>query len=462
MALSGRIPGDFIWGAATSAYQIEGAADIDGRGPSIWDVFCQIDGKTNNRECGKVACDHYHRMEEDVKLMANMGVDAYRFSISWSRVLSDGTTDSLNMAGIDFYSRLIDTLIDNDITPWVTLYHWDLPQHLQSEYQGWMSEKVVDMFADYASVCFEHFGDRVKHWITINEAWVVSILGHGQGVFAPGHISNSEPYQVGHNLLIAHAKAVQAYRTNYQKKQGGIIGITNNCDWREPLTDSPQDKAAAQRALEFFLGWFADPIYLGDYPECMKLSVGDRLAKFSDEEKDLIEGSSDFFGLNHYTTMYASDSSGKSVAQNVFGNGGLSEDQGVSLSIDPEWQLTDMQWAVVPWGCRKLLNWISERYDNPDIYITENGCAYDDELVDGSVNDERRIEFFESYLSECANAIEDGVNLKGFFVWSLLDNFEWALGYDKRFGIHHVDFETGNRTAKESAKWIGNLIKSCK
>lgn len=460
MALSDRFPDDFIWGTATSAYQIEGGAAEDGRGQSIWDTFCEIKGNTQNGDTGEVACDHYHRMEEDVKLMAEMGVTAYRFSISWSRILSDGTAVSLNQSGVDFYSRLINTLLENNITPWATLYHWDLPQNLQDKYQGWMSDEVVELFAEYASVCFEHFGDRVKNWITINEAWVVSVLGHGQGVFAPGHISNSEPYQVGHNLLLAHAKAVQSYRTNFKNKQGGRIGITNNCDWREPLTESPEDKAAAQRALEFFLGWFADPIYLGDYPESMKFGVGDRLPVLTEVEKALVKGSSDFLGLNHYTTMFAADSTGQIVEQNVFGNGGLSEDQNVSLSVDPGWSLTDMQWAVVPWGCRKLLNWIADRYDNPDIYITENGCAYDDQLVDGIVNDKRRIDFFESYLTECANAIDDGVNLKGYFVWSLMDNFEWAQGYNKRFGIHYVDFDTGNRTAKESAKWIGRLIKN--
>ncbi len=454
-----RFPDDFVWGTATSSYQIEGAASEGGRGPSIWDVFCATPGKVENGESGDVACDHYHRYEEDVKLMAEMGVRAYRFSISWSRIFSDGTASSFNQAGIDFYSRLIDCCLSNGIEPWVTLYHWDLPQNLQESIGGWLSEDISDLFAQYADVCFQHFGDRVTHWITVNEAWVVSILGHGQGVFAPGHVSNSEPYKVAHNLLLAHGKAVRVYREKYQTEQGGVIGITNNCDWREPLTESVEDKEAAQRALEFFLGWFADPIYLGDYPECMKANVGDRLPVISDEERELLLGSSDFFGLNHYTTMFAAHAGREVKKQAVYGNGGLSEDQQIDLSVDESWLKTDMQWAVVPWGCRKLLEWISDRYQNPPIYITENGCAYDDEIVDGVVDDQRRVDYYASYLNECANAIENGVNLKGYFAWSFMDNFEWASGYDKRFGIHHVDFSTGVRTPKNSAKWFKSLLR---
>ncbi|RBP50862.1 GH1 family beta-glucosidase [Arenicella xantha] len=459
MSLINRFPDDFIWGTATSAYQIEGGANQGGRGRSIWDAFCDIPGNVVNGDSGEQACDHFHRFAEDVKLMANMGVGAYRFSISWPRLLPNGTRDNVNQAGIDFYNRLIDCCLSHGIQPWVTLYHWDLPDDLQTSDGGWMGEKTSGLFADYAQLCFEQYGDRVKHWITINEAWVVSVLGHGQGVFAPGHSSNSEPYQVAHNLLLAHGKAVKIYREQFQSTQGGVIGITNNCDWREPLTNDPQDHAAAQRALEFFLGWFADPIYLGDYPQAMRDKVADRLPEMTPEHKALIQGSSDFFGLNHYTTMLASESDGDVKDQNVYGNGGLSEDQGIDLTVDKDWEKTDMQWAVVPWGCRKLLEWIAARYDNPALYITENGCAYDDELVDGSVNDQRRIDYYASYLEECANAIDNGVNLKGYFAWSLLDNFEWAQGYQKRFGLHHVDFKTFRRTPKNSALWFSKMLK---
>lgn len=417
-----------------------------------------IPGKVFNNDTGEVACDHYHRFEEDVALMKSLGIKAYRFSISWPRILPTGQGE-VNQAGIDFYNRLIDSLLSAGIEPWVTLYHWDLPAALEFEIDGWLGDDIPDLFAAYADVCFRHFGDRVKNWITINEAWVVAILGYGHGVFAPGKKSNDLPYRAGHQLLKAHAKAVQVYRKNYQPTQGGKIGITNNCDWREPLTDSPADAAAAQRALEFFLGWFADPIYKGDYPECMRERLGDRLPAFTEEEKALIKGSSDFFGLNHYTTMYAADASHGASAGSVYGNGGLSEDQDVDLSVSPDWPMTDMQWAIVPWGCRKLLEWIAERYDNPPVYITENGCAFDLPAVAGRVEDTDRISFFQGYLAAIHEAIENGVDMRGYFIWSLLDNFEWASGYSKKFGITHVEEGTLKRYPKASALWYAGVIQ---
>jgi len=451
-------PKDFIWGSATSAFQIEGGWNADGKGPSIWDSFCQIPGKVHDNDTGNVACDHYHKLEEDLDLIADMGLHAYRFSISWPRLMPTGK-GAVNQAGIDFYSRLIDGLLARNITPWVTLYHWDLPLALQFEEDGWLGDSISDYFAEYARHCFKHFGDRVKHWITLNEPWVITILGYGQGIFAPGKVSNSAPYLAGHQLLKAHAKAVDIYRKDFQPEQGGSIGITNNCDWREPLTASPEDQSAAQRALEFFLAWFADPIYKGKYPDCMRERLGDRLPYFTAEEVKLLKGSSDFFGLNHYTTMYAANASEGLEKGSVYGNGGLSEDQDVNLSVDPSWKQTAMKWSIVPWGCRKLLEWIDARYDRPEIIITENGCAFDDQLVDGQVNDQDRIDYIKGYLEACQQAIQNGVQLKGYFVWSLLDNFEWASGYAKRFGIHHVDFESLKRTPKASAKWYKQVIQ---
>ena len=251
-------PENFLWGSATSSYQIEGAWNEGGRGPSIWDAFCTVPGRVANGDSGQIACDHYHRFKEDVALMKDLGLHAYRFSIAWPRMQPNGIGKP-NPDGIRFYSELIDTLLDNNITPWVTLYHWDLPLALQVEKDGWINPDIADYFRDYADLCFEHFGDRVKHWITLNEPWVVSILGYGQGVFAPGRTSNVEPYLAAHNLLRAHAAAVDVYRSKYQAKQGGEIGITNNCDWREPLTQNPADQAAAERAVQFFLAWFTDP-----------------------------------------------------------------------------------------------------------------------------------------------------------------------------------------------------------
>ena len=451
-------PKDFIWGTATSSYQIEGAAKKDGKGPSIWDAFCTIPGKIAQHESGEVACDHYHKFKEDIQLMKNMGVKAYRFSIAWPRVMPTGK-DGVNEAGIKFYSELIDALLAAEITPWVTLYHWDLPLALQLEDDGWLGTKISTYFEAYASLCFERFGDRVKNWITLNEPWVVAILGYGQGVFAPGRVSKSEPYLAGHNLLLAHGKAVQVYRKKFSH-QNGQIGITNNCDWREPLTDSKEDKEAAERALQFFLAWFADPIYKGDYPAVMKERLGERLPEFTPEEKELLWGTSDFFGLNHYTTMYAAHDDGTEKERSVYGNGGISEDQEVDLSLDENWKVTYMNWAVVPWGCRKLLEWISQRYDNPAIYITENGCAYPDKLENGVVNDQERLDFYKGYLTACQEAMANGVRLKGYFAWSFMDNFEWASGYEKRFGLHYVDFNTLERMPKNSALWLTDVIKN--
>lgn len=450
-----KFPENFVWGAATSSYQIEGAHNIDGKGPSIWDAFCTIPDRIYENQNGNISIDHYHKYKEDVALMKSLGFKAYRFSISWPRIMPDGK-GKVNEKGIEFYANLIDELLANDIEPWVTLYHWDLPLALEMQEDGWLNPKIADYFADYAALCFERFGDRVKNWITLNESWVVAILGYGQGVFAPGKVSNTEPYLAGHNLLLAHAKTVQIYRSKYAH-QKGKIGITNNGDWREPLTDKPEDIEAAERALLFFLGWFSDPVFLGDYPEVMKERLGDRLPTFSEEEKELLKGSSDFLGLNHYTTMYAAHQTEMDADQNVFGNGGLSEDQDVALSQDKDWPLTVMKWAVVPWGCTKLLQWIKERYDNPDIYITENGFAYDDKVVDGKVEDPERLEGYRGYLEACQKAIESGVSLKGYFAWSLFDNFEWASGYSKRFGIVYVDYETLERIPKASALWFKNI-----
>lgn len=455
-----NFPDGFIWGTATASYQIEGGWLEGEKGLSIWDAFAHTPGKILNGDTGDTTCNHYHTYKEDIALMRQLGLKAYRFSIAWPRIQPTGRGKP-NTAGIRFYSDLIDHLLENEITPWVTLYHWDLPLSLQLEMDGWLNPAIPEIFRDYAAICFEHFGDRVKHWITLNEAWVISILGYGQGVFAPGRFSNSEPYQVAHHLLRAHGMAVETYRTRFQPRQNGIIGITNNCDWREPLTDSPDDKDAAERALEFFLGWFADPVYLGDYPESMKEGVKDRLPVFTSEDISFIKGSSDFFGLNHYTTLFASQArKGQKIQIDPYGNGGISEDQGVNLTRDRKWKNTEMGWAIVPWGCRKLLHWINERYSNPEIIITENGCALDDRVIDGVVSDQKRIDFLNGYIGECHRAIEEGVNLKGYFLWSFMDNFEWALGFTRRFGINYVDFDSQIRIPKTSAKWYSRLIRN--
>jgi len=453
-----RFGKDFIFGTATAACQIEGAWDQGGRGPSIWDAFSSIPGKIHDGDTPAVACDHFHRLEEDIALLEQLGVQAYRFSISWSRIMPLGYGE-VSKEGLAFYDRLIDGLLAKGITPWVTLFHWDLPLGLQLEKDGLLNREIVGLFGDYAERCFEHFGDRVKNWITLNEPWCSAVLGHGIGYFAPGRVSTSEPYLAAHHLILAHGEIVDRYRKKFQDAQKGQIGITNNCDWREPRTDKAEDRKAAERGLEFFLSWFADPIYRGDYPESMRQYVGDRLPVFSEEERRKLVGSSDFFGLNHYTTMLASEfHEGDQFLDTPVGNGGMADDQKVVLTEDRSWEKTDMGWNVAPWGCRKLLQWVSERYDNPPIYITENGCALPGEDdVEVALADRKRIEFVGSYLEECLAAMESGVNLKGYFYWSFMDNFEWALGYSKRFGLHHVDYRTQARTPKSSARWYQEL-----
>lgn len=452
-----HFPDRFIWGSATSSYQIEGAWQEGGKGLSVWDAFAHTPGKITNGDTGDVACDHYHRFREDVALMADLGLDAYRFSIAWPRIQPTGYGEP-NPEGLRFYSDLIDALLDHGITPWVTLHHWDLPLALQLEHDGWLNPRMAEFFSAYARLCFEHFGDRVKHWITLNEPWVTAVLGYGQGVFAPGRASTAEPYRAAHEMLRAHGAAVEAYRQEFQPHQGGVIGMANNCDWREPATDSDEDRAAAERALEFYLGWFADPLYHGDYPASMRARLGDRLPTFSEEDTARIQGSADFFGLNHYTTMLAAHAEGGGAAD-TFSNAGLTADQDVALSADPSWETTAMGWPIVPWGCRKLLAWIDVRYDHPEIIMTENGCAFEDEVVAGAVDDAQRIDYLTGYLSACHAAIEQGADLRGYFAWSLLDNFEWALGYTKRFGLHYIDFPSGTRIPKASAAWYGAVIE---
>jgi len=455
-----KFPEGFVWGTSTASYQIEGAHLSDGKGPSIWDTFTQIPGKVANGDNGTIAADHYHKYKEDIALMANMGLKNYHFSISWSRVQPLGRGEA-NPKGIQFYSDLIDELLKNGITPWITLYTWDIPTALQLETDGFLNPDIIEYYADYAELCFKNFGDRVKNWMTFNEPWVYAILCHGHGIFAPGRVSNTEPYTVGHNILRSHGKAVDVYRRKYQKGQNGEIGIINNCDWREPFSDSEEDKAAAQRSLEFFLGWFADPIFLGDYPEIMKKNVGDRLPKFTEEDIKLIKGSSDFFGVNHYSTALVENADmDEKYEVNVYDNGCLFEDERVVLHADPSWEKTEMGWNVVPEGLRKLLHWIDKRYDHPEIYIAENGVAVADEIVDGEINDQERIDFLKGYFSAAHKAIEEGINLKGYFIWSFIDNFEWVLGYEKRFGLIHIDFKTCKRTPKKSAGWFKEVIAS--
>ncbi|XP_002735632.1 cytosolic beta-glucosidase-like [Saccoglossus kowalevskii] len=461
-------PDDFKWSSATSSYQIEGAWNEDGKGPSIWDTFCHEGGHVYENHTGDVACDSYHKYKEDIALMANLGLKNYRFSIAWSRVLPTGKIDSVNEDGIAYYNNVIDELLDNGIDPMVTLYHWDLPQGLHDDYGGWMNESIINDFNDYAKLCFERFGDRVKFWITFNEPWIVALLGYESGVFAPGiNEPGTIPYVVGHNLIKSHAEAWHTYDDQFRSVQKGVIGITLNSDWSEPHDRKNYKHIfASERAMQFSLGWFGHPIYKnGDYPEIMKTKIAEisagqglpqsRLPEFTEEEKVFINHTGDFFGLNHYSTNYVVNPTN----ENYELPGYWGSDVNVPSWKEESWPQSASSWLKpVPWGIRQILVWIHNEYDGIDSYVTENGVSTHDVY---DLSDEERMKYYKSYINEVLKAIKlDGANCKGYTAWSLLDNFEWAAGYSERFGMHYVDFSDDDRPreVKDSAKLYADII----
>ncbi|KAK0229748.1 glycoside hydrolase family 1 protein [Armillaria nabsnona] len=463
-----KLPKDFLWGFATASFQIEGSTSVDGRGPSIWDDFAKTPGKTLDGRDGEVATDSYRLWKEDVALLVKYGVKSYRFSISWSRVIPlGGRDDPINKKGIEFYNNLINELLKNGIVPFVTLYHWDLPQGLHDRYGGWLNKaEITKDYTRYARVCFEAFGDRVKHWLTVNEPWCISILGYGRGVFAPGRSSDrarsaegdssSEPWIVGHNVLLSHASAVRLYREEFKPNQGGQIGLTLNGDWQMPWDDSPENVAAAQHALDTAIGWFADPIYLGHYPPYLRQMLGDRLPEFTDEEIRLVQGSSDFYGMNTYTTNLCR-ASGDDEFQGLV-DYTFTRPDGSQLGTQAH-----CAWLQdYPQGFRALLNYLWNRYHMP-IYVTENGFAVKDEdamPLEQALLDHDRVQYFRGTTSALLAAIhEDGVDIRAYFPWSFLDNFEWADGYLTRFGVTYVDYNTQQRFPKESAKELVKWFK---
>eukprot|EP00249_Psilotum_nudum_P019962 c27498_g1_i1 orf=501-2102(+) len=470
-----NFPEGFMFGAATAAYQVEGAVDEGGKGATIWDTFTRLPGKIVDGSIADIAVDQYHRYKEDIELLADMGFDAYRFSISWCRVFPDGLAKSVNQEGIAHYNDVIDTLIEKGIQPVVTLYHWDLPQALQDSIGGWLSPEIVNHFANYAEVCFDAFGDRVKHWITLNEPLRFSFFGNGLGIHAPGRCSNrtrspvgdstTEPYIVGHNALLAHAAAVDIYNRKFKASQGGIIGISVDSEWAEPLTTSLEDVAAAQRHLEFHIGWFLDPIFFGDYPASMRERIGDRLPKFSSEEIVLLQNSLDFIGINHYTTRYIIPAS--ITTENRHLRGWIEDINTVRLSeVDgkPIGDKGASHWMyIVPWGLHKLLNWTTKRYNRPAIFVTENGVDDEDcpsQSLAESLHDSKRVKFYQDYLYAVAAAVREGADVRGYFAWSLVDNFEWESGYTKRFGLIYVDYANNlKRYPKDSALWFTNFLR---
>lgn len=442
-----RFPPDFVWGAATSSFQIEGATEADGRGPSIWDTFCEQTGKISDGTDGRVACDHYHRSAEDVALMRDLGLQAYRFSIAWPRVQPTGT-GAVNAPGLDFYDKLVDQLLAAGITPWVTLYHWDLPQALQDQ-GGWAARQTAYAFADYAQVVAARLGDRVKHWITHNEPWCASVLGHLNGQHAPGLKSPQAHLESSHHLLLSHGLAVPVIRGECP---GAEVGITLNLVPAEPASDSEADAAATQRFDGWFNRWYLDPLAGRGYPaDLLESYIAEDYAEdwffIHNGDLDTIAAPTDFLGINYY-------------ARGIVRSDKIPEAENAPVTVVARPEPTDMGWEVYPDGLRQLLVRVHADYQPKAIYITENGAAYatgpDD---DGRVHDAARQAYFDGHLRACHDAIEDGVPLAGYFAWSLMDNFEWAHGYEKRFGLVWVDYETLERTPKDSALWYRDVIE---
>ncbi|HEY3267942.1 MAG TPA: GH1 family beta-glucosidase [Armatimonadota bacterium] len=434
---------DFLWGAATASYQIEGAANEDGRGESIWDRFSHTPGKVWNGDTGDVACDHYHRFPEDIALMKELGLQAYRFSIAWPRVFPTGD-GPLNPKGLDFYNRLVDALLVAGIQPVPTLYHWDLPQSLEDR-GGWPNLETARRFADYAETCFRSLGDRVEMWATLNEPWCSAHLGYVSGDHAPGRRDADLGLKAGHGLMVAHGLAVERFRAACPN---GRIGIVVSVSPSHPASKSEADAAAARRADAYGNRWFLDPIFRGDYPAAMREAFGERLPAFTPEERAAVQLPIDFVGVNYYFRgVNGDDPSGSGLRTRWYPPSGGREE-------------TAMGWEIYPDGLTEILCQFDAAYDHPLMYVTENGAAFDDVVSsDGEVHDEGRRAYLESHFRAAALAIDRGANVGGYFVWSLLDNFEWGYGYSKRFGIVHVDYATQKRTLKSSAHWFADVIR---
>ncbi|HEX7057285.1 MAG TPA: GH1 family beta-glucosidase [Bacilli bacterium] len=434
-------PQDFLWGAATASYQIEGAWNEDGRKPSIWDTFAHTPGNVLNGDNGDQACDSYHRLDEDIQLLKELGVGAYRFSIAWPRIFPDGIGE-LNAKGLNYYQNLVDKLLENGIAPCCTLYHWDLPQALQDQ-GGWANRATIDAFVRYAETMFQAFAGKIKFWVTFNEPWCISFLSNFLGEHAPGNRDPQLALNVAHHIMIAHGKAVERFRA---MRMDGQIGIVANYSWFEPYSLSAEDVAACRRSACWFMEWFCDPIFTGAYPQYMVDWFAQKGVKLDVLAGDMeqIRQPIDFLGLNYYSGNVARYKE----------NSGLFDAEIVDVGHDK----TDIDWFIYPEGLYRTLCRLREIYGDIPIYITENGACYNDEPAAGKVRDKQRIKYLREHLLQMNRAISSGVNVKGYFIWSLLDNFEWAYGYSKRFGIVHVDFATLERTKKDSYFWYKKTI----
>ncbi|GMP65721.1 hypothetical protein CsSME_00026401 [Camellia sinensis var. sinensis] len=467
-----QFPDGFFFGTSTSSYQIEGAILEDGKSLSNWDVFTRIQGGQRNGANGDVANDHYRRYLEDIELVQSLGVNAYRFSISWARVLPRGRFGEVNPTGIMFYNKIIDNLLLKGIEPFVTINHNDFPQELEDRYGSWLSPLMQEDFVHFAETCFKNFGDRVKYWITINEPNLFVESAYLQGSFPPAHCSephsncsagnpNTEHLIAMHNMLLSHAKAAKLYHEHFQPKHGGFIGIVACAFMYEPLTDNEFDKEAASRALAFDLAWIFDPLVFGDYPPEMRRYQGNELPRFSAEERMFIKGSIDFIGINHYSTFYAKDCIHSSCK--LEGNDhimGFSYITGERNGV-PIGEPTGMDGLyIVPRGMEKIIDYLKKRYHNKPIFVLENGYAQQRQgiAVQDLLHDVKRIEFHKAYLSSLATAIRNGANVRGYFIWTLMDDFEWLNGYSIAFGLYYVDRPTLRRIPKLSAKWYTDFL----
>jgi len=436
-----QFPKDFVFGAATSAYQIEGGWNKDGKGESIWDRFAHTPGTIEDGTTGDVACDHVHRWGEDVEWMAELGLDAYRFSISWPRVLPSGS-GRVNPAGISFYDRLVDALLEKKIDPFVTLYHWDLPQALQDA-GGWPARKTVDAFCEYAHVVARRLGDRVKHWITLNEPFVSAFVGYHEGRHAPGHRNEEEALAATHHLLLAHGRSVPILR---ELATDGRIGIALNLCPVHTASSSDHDRLAAERVDGILNRTFLDPLSGRGYPTEVPYdrSVLDPFVREGDLKQ--IAAPLDFLGVNYYS-------------RRVVRNEAIPEAENAPRTIELRNEQTQMQWEVYPEGLFELFSRLHQQYDFPSFFVTENGAAYADRIdTDGRVYDPDRVSYLRHHLEQTLRILQAGIPLRGYFAWSLLDNFEWSYGLQKRFGLIYVDFETGKRIPKASFDWYKDTI----
>jgi beta-glucosidase len=446
-------PNGFVWGVATSAFQIEGAHDTQGRGPSIWDTYAEQPGRIEDGTTAQVACDHYHRYAQDIALMRSIGVGAYRFSIAWPRIFPTGR-GAVNVAGLDFYDRLVDALLAAEIEPWVTLYHWDLPQPLEDE-GGWTNRSTVDAFVGLADAVSARLGDRVGNWITHNEPWCVSVLGYAQGDHAPGKRSWSDALVASHHLLLSHGRAVAVIRGNMI---GASVGITVNASHCEPASPSEADRISTRQFDGELNRWFLDPIFLGRYPRDV-IEYHEREGRLPDgmhfvHPGDLEEINTpiDFLGLNYYSRAVVRSASIPEA-----------ENEPRTIAVPDPAELTDMGWEVYPEGLTQTLVRLNADYRPGSFVVTENGAAYSTGPgEDGSVQDTRRCDYVKNHLRACLAAIDLGVPLSGYFLWSLLDNFEWAFGFAKRFGIVWVDFETQERIIKASGHMYSRIVQENK